>query len=145
MQENNENELSLDIFKKNGINNIYQNRYNPLRKNTFYKKFPYVNTMNNYENKKILNINQSEIKVNNIIKGDTHSYRNIFINRKANININNNNIIINDNIIGHKNEINLIYFTEKEGIENIFGEKFVENNQDNIDLIINGEEIQLIK
>ena len=40
--------------------------------------------------------------------------------------------------------INLIYFTEKEGDEKIFGHKFVKNNRDNIDLIINGNKTNLI-
>ena len=33
----------------------------------------------------------------------------------------------------YKDEINIIYKTEKEGIVNIFGEKFVENNKNNIE------------
>ena len=33
----------------------------------------------------------------------------------------------------HKNEINIIYKTEKEGEENIFGNRFVENNKNNIE------------
>ena len=41
--------------------------------------------------------------------------------------------------------INLIYETEKKGIKNIFGEKFVLNNHNNIELIINGENCDLIK
>ena len=44
----------------------------------------------------------------------------------------------------YKNEINIIYKTEKEGIENIFGDKFVENNKNNIELIINGIKNKLI-
>ena len=40
--------------------------------------------------------------------------------------------------------INLIYFAEKEGDENIFGYGFVQNNRDNIDLIINGNKTNLI-
>ena len=32
-----------------------------------------------------------------------------------------------------------IYKIDKEGDENIFGEKFVENNKNNIDLEINGK------
>ena len=36
-----------------------------------------------------------------------------------------------------KNEINLIYQTKKEGEERIFGNIFVENNKNNIDLYIN--------
>ena len=37
----------------------------------------------------------------------------------------------------NKSDINLIYFTKKEGIYNIFGGEFVENNKNNIDLVIN--------
>ena len=52
----------------------------------------------------------------------------------------NENGIINE----IKNEINIIYKTDEEGIENIFGEKFVENNKNNIELIINGNKNDLI-
>jgi len=45
----------------------------------------------------------------------------------------------------YKNEINLKYITKDEKNENIFGEKFVKNNINNIDLIINGEKSKLIK
>ena len=38
----------------------------------------------------------------------------------------------------YKKNINLIYESNKESIENIFGEKFVMNNKNNIELIING-------
>ena len=43
-----------------------------------------------------------------------------------------------------KNEINLIFETEKEGNYDIFGEKFVEKNKGNILLNINGNEIDLV-
>ena len=43
-----------------------------------------------------------------------------------------------------KNEINLIYVTEKEESYNIFGEIFVKNNKDNIELNINGKKNKLI-
>ena len=41
-------------------------------------------------------------------------------------------------------QINIIYKTDKEGEDNIFGEKFVENNKKNIELIINGNKNDLI-
>ena len=44
-----------------------------------------------------------------------------------------------------KNEINLIYRTNIEGEENIFGDEFVKNNKNNIELIINGNKNDLIK
>ena len=43
-----------------------------------------------------------------------------------------------------KNEINLVYSVKNKGIVNIFGKQFVENNKDNVELIINGEKIELI-
>ena len=43
------------------------------------------------------------------------------------------------------NEINLKYLTKEEKYEKLFGERFVKNNKNNIDLIINGEKNKLIK
>ena len=45
----------------------------------------------------------------------------------------------------YKNEINIKYITKKEDYENIFGEEFVENNKNNIELEINGEKSKLIR
>ena len=45
----------------------------------------------------------------------------------------------------YKNKINLKYYVNKDGINNIFGKKFVENNKNNIELIINGERNKLVK
>ena len=44
-----------------------------------------------------------------------------------------------------KKKINFIYFTENDGIQYIFGEKFVENNKNKIDLEINGIPSELVK
>ena len=44
-----------------------------------------------------------------------------------------------DNKINYKNEINLIYNTEKEGDYQIFGDEFVKNNINNIELNINDD------
>ena len=52
-----------------------------------------------------------------------------------------------DNIVNkekYKNEINLIYNTNKEGECRIFGDKFVEKNNNNIELNINGDKSKLI-
>ena len=43
------------------------------------------------------------------------------------------------------NTINLIYYLEKEKQENIFGEEFVKNNIDKIELVINGIKSKLIQ
>ena len=48
------------------------------------------------------------------------------------------------NNIEYRNEINIIYKTDKEGFEKIFGERFVENNKNNIELIINENKNELI-
>ena len=45
----------------------------------------------------------------------------------------------------YKNEMNIIYKTDKEGDENIFGDQFVYNNKNNIELQINGIKNGLIK
>ena len=49
-----------------------------------------------------------------------------------------------DEFSNYKNEINIIYKVNDEGVENIFGDKFVENNKNNIELIINGNKNNLI-
>ena len=46
----------------------------------------------------------------------------------------------------YKNEINLLYKNkDKNELSRIFGEKFVENNKNNIKLIINGKESELVE
>ena len=52
---------------------------------------------------------------------------------------------LDDNIKDkYRDEINLIYYTEKEDNYNMFGENFVENNKDKIELNINGEKTNLM-
>ena len=43
----------------------------------------------------------------------------------------------------YKDEINIVYEMEEDGDCNLFGEKFVENNKDNIDLVIDGVKTNL--
>ena len=47
--------------------------------------------------------------------------------------------------IKQRNKINLIYECLKDGNENIFGKKFVENNKNNIELVINGIKSELVE
>lgn len=54
------------------------------------------------------------------------------------------NLKLNNGIKEFKNEINLIYSVKNKGIVNIFGKQFVENNKGNVELIINGEKIELV-
>ena len=90
-----------------------------------------MNLSNHKENNK-----KNEIKEFLKIINDDYNIENFnnFKNEEIDIRINEN-----------PNEINLIYITEFEGINNIFGKKFVETNKDNIDLIINGEKKNLIE
>ena len=54
---------------------------------------------------------------------------------------------LNHSFFKDKNKINLIYEKRKgsDYTNNIFGEKFVENNKNNIELIINGKKSELIE
>ena len=45
----------------------------------------------------------------------------------------------------YKTKIEVIYYIEEDGINNIFGEKFVENNKNKIELIINGQKNELLQ
>ena len=62
------------------------------------------------------------------------------------VSYNKKNIINNNNSIEYINKINLIYYKKynEEEDNKIFGEKFVENNKDNITLIINGDQNKLV-
>ena len=44
----------------------------------------------------------------------------------------------------YRNEINITYLAKEEGINNIFGKKFEENNKNNIDLLINNKNSPLV-
>ena len=50
---------------------------------------------------------------------------------------------INNNLV-NKKDLNFEYITEKEGICDIFGGTFVQNNKDNVELIINGNPNKLV-
>ena len=76
-----------------------------------------------------------KINKNNIIKKEQD-------NHKEKIRLNEKDIKIEEKF-QYKNKIGLVYFTEKEGVENIFGDYFVKNNKNNIDLIINGDKTSL--
>ena len=58
--------------------------------------------------------------------------------------ISNKKNVIQNNETKYENRINLEYLVEEEGFTKIFGGKFVENNINNIDLIINGENSPLV-
>ena len=129
--------LSLNNFKVIGVhyggskNKIFKLNYGTFIKyaiNEFNNKFK-----NEIKNEKIIKSENIKIEFNNINKNEIKIGKNNK-SKKSKVEFNKNN----------KNEIKLMYYTEKEGIFNIFGEKFVENNKDNIDLIINGVKQKLI-
>ena len=114
----------------------------------------------NLTNNKVIGIHGEATKFNYNVGSFIKSPINEFIQnggQSNQINLNNNiikemnNKNIKPNMIeyngfnnNNNNEINLMYFTQKEGSERIFGDKFVENNKKNIDLIINGAKTNLI-
>ena len=51
---------------------------------------------------------------------------------------------LENKVYNYKDEINLIYHTDNEGVCRIFGDKFVENNINNIELNINENKSKLV-
>ena len=51
---------------------------------------------------------------------------------------------LNHPFFKNKNKINLKYYVKEDSYENIFGEKFVENNKNNIEIEINGKKNELV-
>ena len=159
-----------ELLKKyeNYINqtiNIFKNILNQINLIHISLKLKSNNKLNDLINKyplKIENLNIDDIS--KVIKNELNN----FIIHIKNNNDNENNQIINKistdkrivknnslNSINnikeklqekdeYRNKINIIYHTKLEGLKNIFGEKFVMNNRNNIKLIIKGEEIQLV-
>ena len=127
---------------------IYNLAINNKIKNKITQKY------NNYENIKKINKTIKITDINRSIKifdsvNETINYKKINIkepmdsvrNKLKNKVINKFNEQQKSEI---KNKINLIYFAKSKGNYNIFGEKFVENNKDNIDLIINNIQNKLV-
>ena len=131
------NEKLENIFEQ--IENLQQNneKKQPIKGKNNLK-------LNIYQNNSMLSRNKSFYNI--LTHNRLTTINNNFNNSKKFIGIKKyNNKNLNRINIEYRNEINLIYFTEIEGIENIFGEKFVENNEENIELIVNGEEKGLVK
>ena len=127
-----------NIFQNNKIIN---NQNIIINKDKYYHKKNIIirNNLN-----KINNININNKEINNI--GDEKKN----INKKNKIKNNLNEIKVENDEkkiikVENKKIIDLIYFSKSEGNFNIFGKKFVENNQNNINLIINGNPNKLIE
>ena len=122
---------SLNLEKNNKLNNLI---------NTYSLDFQNVNVdeVSNIFNEELdrFIINLKNININNNkIKNNEYNEKN------NNENINNNQIKNNEiNLNENVNTINLIYSVKTKGNYNIFGNKFIENNKDNLELKVNGKE-----
>ena len=98
-----------------------------------------INNVNNKIN--LLNVNKMNLNISNNYEEEINS-KNSYQKIDNNVDIFNNPT--NKENTNYKCSINIGYFTKNSGIYNIFGENFVMNNFDNIDLIINGEQHRLV-
>ena len=158
-----------ELLKKyeNYINqtiNIFKNILNQINLIHISLKLKSNNKLNDLINKyplKIENLNIDDIS--KVIKNELNNF-NIHIKKCSNINnsiinkISNDKKIMKNNSLndikddeeklnkkdGYKKKINIMYYTKSEGYQQIFGEKFVKNNINNIKLIIKGEEKTLV-
>ena len=129
----------IEILKKE----IKSINYNINKKEDDLKNI--INEMNdkiNEQNNEIKNLNE---RINGLMKNNEEKDKTIkklendFSGLKRLV------YILDDNQKDiYKDEINLIYEAEKEGNYDIFGEKFVEINKQNIELNINGNESELV-
>ena len=156
-------EKSMEIFKNilNKINSIHSllrlknNNYlndllniNPLNFDILFNNiskiiYEELDEFQNYliNNNKIEKIikNRSKSSINNNDLDKETNKRNV------KISINQKKVQLNQYHKGdYKNKINLIYFAKFKGNYNIFGEIFVLNNKNDVDLIINGKAHKLV-
>lgn len=115
---------------------------------------------NNNNNSKILNIDnkfkiilnkekiedQNIILIINAVQNLKEQVNRAIQNLKEQENRDIQNLKEQVNRINYQNgrDINLIYECENEGVQNIFGEYFAHNNEDNVELIINGVRTNLV-
>ena len=141
---------------KNNIEKIYVINNNILNnfdvKNRSYQIFNNINNIDNLNNNIIMNDLKNIINESNV-KNKFSKIFNLYEKISKNNVIKSNNEVKNKEekeynkdmgISEYRYEINLIYKTENKGKQNIFGKKFVENNKNNIELIINGTPNELI-
>ena len=120
------NNQNFNILLKNILNKI--NEIHSVIKSRFNNKISL--DIDNIPIKEIPTIIFEELE--KILKFINANFKEIYNNKPINKNKN-------------KDNINLIYYTSYPSVQNIFGEKFVENNYDNIELIINGTKTNLVK
>ena len=131
-------QIKMYWIKANNINiNKMMKYYNKMmneteKSNEKISKNKYNKQINNY-------IHSSNIKENN-----SKNMNNENINNKKKKLMKKDSLHESKLDNEYKNKINLIYNAYHKGNYNIFGDKFVENNKNNIDLIINGRANSLI-
>ena len=135
--------LELDenyIYKNKESSEYYDNK--PIYILNYQNEKPYASygSINNKINDKKIEYGST------ILLLETFKIIGIYYDNSKNHNMNYSTFIkyLIDEFNNYKNEINIIYKTEKEVDENIFGYKFVENNKNNIELIINENKTKLI-
>ena len=95
------------------------------------------------KNTNYMNLNDKKVNLHDININYKIDFKNQLSNKKNNlIYVANNNLnkkVNNFQLEDFKNKYELIYYVQSEGNYNIFGEDFVSNNRNNLDLIINGK------
>ena len=132
-------------FKYDELRKLFDIPKEETMKNTYNKLINYEYEINEKEKKLIIN-NEKEIKLEEEIRLTNEEMIKELIFEikkiKKEKNILEKQVYELDNIVNKdkfKNEINLIYNTEKEGDYQIFGDEFVKNNINNIELNINDD------
>ena len=131
--------MTLRLENNNKLNNLIE-KYSLKDENLNIEKISRtineeLDNINNYSNKIIRKfVNILESNQENKIKGAVGFDEMV----KLLYDIENMN-----DIIEYKKEINLVYFAKKKGNYNIFGEKFVKNNKNNIKIVIDGNQTDL--
>ena len=149
------NKIKKSIEKYYIINyNIWKN-YDIKRRN--YYTFKNVNNINKIKENRIIEDIREIIKEKDMKKKMNEIYNLKEKIEKENIEnkkeikkeikenmIKSNDIKVDEEKIKYRNEINIIYKTKEKGKQKIFGEEFVKNNKEKIELIINNKKSNLI-
>ena len=131
--------ITLKLENNNKLNNL-------IDKYTLSNENLNIDDISSIINEELENFNNFSKKViNNFIKmlelnKENNIKKNINFDEMVNILFNSENI---NDIIEYKKEINLGYFVKNKGTYNIFGEKFVNNNKNNIKMLIDGNQNKL--
>ena len=131
----------LDFYPSN-FDNLYDSLSKVINEELAQLK-TYLFDSNKFQN--LMEVNDINFRLVNNDHKLNHDKNNENSPKKVQININQMKIKLNNHKTEEfRNRINLIYYAKSEKIHEIFGEEFVLNNTDNIDLIINGKSNKLV-